>query len=213
MVLSRSSNILGIILKERNIGVRELERLSGVSRTTISNSVNGKREPSVANCEKIAKALNLNVEEIFAVKQPKGFKIKLYNGVFSCKQAEANGLKLTSFNSYTVNKSSLQKLNYNTEKDTKNLIAITLQNSFAPFCFRKGDTLVVDRSLNNVEDGNTYLFCLNGNIYIEKFKNNKNGSLLPCFNSYGGKSITSIKGTIVFGKLLFVEPSSKPIFF
>lgn len=59
---------LKVVLKEKGISVAELTRKIGTSRSMISDIVNGKnqfRNASVENCIKMAKALDMTVEELY----------------------------------------------------------------------------------------------------------------------------------------------------
>ena len=59
---------LKVVLKEKGVSVAELTRKIGTSRSMISDIVNGKnqfRNASVENCIKMAKALDMTVEELY----------------------------------------------------------------------------------------------------------------------------------------------------
>ena len=55
------------ILKEKEISVYRLSKLSGIPETTLNNYKNGS-EPSFKNMDKIAKALNVSLE-VFSLRK------------------------------------------------------------------------------------------------------------------------------------------------
>ena len=60
-----SVNRLRELRQQRNLSLAELSKLTGVSDSSISLIENLKRTPSVRNAMKLAKALNVQVYEIF----------------------------------------------------------------------------------------------------------------------------------------------------
>jgi putative transcriptional regulator len=58
-------NHLNEILETKGIKQSWLVEKTGLNKGTISNVVNSKGEPSISVCLKLAKALNLRVEDIF----------------------------------------------------------------------------------------------------------------------------------------------------
>lgn len=58
-------NNLKEILAKNNIRQSDLVEITGVTKATISNIVNNKFEPSIGVAFKIAKFLNIPIEEIF----------------------------------------------------------------------------------------------------------------------------------------------------
>lgn len=53
------------IRRSKNLSIRELEELSGVSRATINRLENNKFPPSMLALEKIARALECSVKDLF----------------------------------------------------------------------------------------------------------------------------------------------------
>lgn len=53
------------IRRSKNLSIRELEELSGVSKSTINRLENNKFPPSILSLEKIASALECSVKELF----------------------------------------------------------------------------------------------------------------------------------------------------
>lgn len=51
----------------QNKNVTELAKASGVTTVTIANLISGKRKATVKTCNKLAKALNVPVNELFTV--------------------------------------------------------------------------------------------------------------------------------------------------
>lgn len=59
------SNNLKKIRKEKNIGIRELDKISDVSHTIIINIESGKSKNSTINTvKKLAKALDVRIDEL-----------------------------------------------------------------------------------------------------------------------------------------------------
>lgn len=59
------SNNLKKIRKEKNIGIRELDKISGVSHTIIINIESGKsKNPTINTVKKLAKALDVSIDEL-----------------------------------------------------------------------------------------------------------------------------------------------------
>ena len=57
--------LLGEIMFEKNITYPELERLSGVSRSTLHRMANGQKTNSIEHLEQIAKALNMRISDLY----------------------------------------------------------------------------------------------------------------------------------------------------
>lgn len=60
-----NSNILSQIMYENNITYRELSKLSGISISALNNIANFEKEPRQSTMIAIARALNMDVVEIF----------------------------------------------------------------------------------------------------------------------------------------------------
>ena len=58
-------NKLNAIRQERNLSLRELEKISGISRTQLNRIENGQSDPTLKTMCRIAKALNMKIEEVF----------------------------------------------------------------------------------------------------------------------------------------------------
>ena len=58
-------NILNEILYKKNMSYRYLEQLSGVSKSTINRIANFETDPTQSTMIAIARALNMNVTDIF----------------------------------------------------------------------------------------------------------------------------------------------------
>jgi len=67
------------ILRERNVTLSAFAEQVGISQSNLSNYVNGNISPTLETLEKIAKALNISVTELFKEKEALEFQIK-YNG-------------------------------------------------------------------------------------------------------------------------------------
>lgn len=52
------------IRTERGVSLRELEELSGISKSTLNNIENNRTDPTITQLEKIAKALNLKIPDL-----------------------------------------------------------------------------------------------------------------------------------------------------
>ena len=60
-----NSNILSQIMYENNITYRELSKLSGISISALNNIANFEKEPRLSTMIAIARALDMDVVEIF----------------------------------------------------------------------------------------------------------------------------------------------------
>jgi len=90
------------ILKERNLTLSAFAEQVGISQSNLSNYINGNISPTLETLDKIAKALNIRVTELFKENEELEFQIK-YNGkVYAIgkdnlleiiKQKEENGIK------------------------------------------------------------------------------------------------------------------------
>ena len=59
------SNNLKKIRNKKNIGIRELDRISGISHTIIINIESGKsKNPTIDTVKKLAKALDVSIDEL-----------------------------------------------------------------------------------------------------------------------------------------------------
>lgn len=58
-------NRLHEIREEKKLSIRELARRSGVSKTQINEIENGQSDPTLKTMCRIAKALNMKIEDIF----------------------------------------------------------------------------------------------------------------------------------------------------
>jgi len=56
-------NTLKKILAEKSLSIRGLARLSGISRSQLNNYINGKKELSWKNVQKLAKLFNIQLPE------------------------------------------------------------------------------------------------------------------------------------------------------
>ena len=50
---------------DKNISVRKLSLLSGVSKTTINDIENGRRYPNIKHLHDIAKALDMHIDDLY----------------------------------------------------------------------------------------------------------------------------------------------------
>lgn len=62
------------ILKERGLTLKAFSDLSGISQPNLSNYINGNISPTLDTLDKIAKALNIEVQDLFPQKE----HIKIY---------------------------------------------------------------------------------------------------------------------------------------
>lgn len=56
---------LAQIRNSYNLSLRELEKLTGISRTTLNNIENSKSSPNLCELERIAIALKIKIEDIY----------------------------------------------------------------------------------------------------------------------------------------------------
>lgn len=57
--------ILGLVMSRKNISCSKLASLLGVTRQTINNIVNGRRDVTVSKLHEIAKILDVRVKDLF----------------------------------------------------------------------------------------------------------------------------------------------------
>lgn len=57
------------ILKERGLTLKAFADLSGISQPNLSNYINGNISPTLDTLDKIAKALNIEVQDLFPQKE------------------------------------------------------------------------------------------------------------------------------------------------
>lgn len=62
------------ILKERGLTLKAFSELSGISQPNLSNYINGNISPTLDTLDKIAKALDLEIQDLF----PKKDNVKLF---------------------------------------------------------------------------------------------------------------------------------------
>lgn len=67
--IDKIDNHLGKILKDRQISKYNLAKAIGITRQNVTLIINKKSEPSISTCLKIAKYLDLKVEDIFTLKE------------------------------------------------------------------------------------------------------------------------------------------------
>lgn len=53
------------IRKAKGITLKQLEKLSGIGKTTINNIENGVTSPTLLQMEKIARAMNVRITDLF----------------------------------------------------------------------------------------------------------------------------------------------------
>lgn len=57
--------ILNQIMYQKNLSVRQLSIMTGISKSTISNIANGTYSPTMDNMEKLAKALKIRISDLY----------------------------------------------------------------------------------------------------------------------------------------------------
>lgn len=53
------------ILKERGLTLKAFSKMSGISQPNLSNYINGNISPTLETIDKIAKSLNLDIQDLF----------------------------------------------------------------------------------------------------------------------------------------------------
>ncbi len=223
MILSRSKNILGLILQEKNIGIRELERLSGVSRTAVSNIVHGKSEPSLKTCQKIADALNVNVDDIFGLSHYYNntledssfnknisylskkhiYAIKLYENLSSYTSLQKQDYQLFKLDSF-----ALKQAGYNAQENiNESIIAIAMKDSSMQPSIRKNELLFIDTSAKEIEDSKIYVLEYENTTMVRKLYKEQNSLRAKTFDSNIGMLIENIEDVHIFGRVVFIKPS------
>lgn len=67
------------ILKQRGLTLKTFSEMSGISQPNLSNYINGNISPTLDTLEKIAKALDVDVQDLFPQKEEVRFFAQ-YNG-------------------------------------------------------------------------------------------------------------------------------------
>ncbi|MBD5550442.1 MAG: helix-turn-helix transcriptional regulator [Lachnospiraceae bacterium] len=57
--------LLDKVMYEKNVSVRQLEIMSGVPRSTINDIMSGRTSPRLNTLEKLARALNCQITDLF----------------------------------------------------------------------------------------------------------------------------------------------------
>lgn len=57
--------LLGEIMYKKNLSVRQLSLMTGISKSTISNIANETYSPTMDNMEKLAKALKIRISDLY----------------------------------------------------------------------------------------------------------------------------------------------------
>ena len=57
--------LLAKIMYEKNISVRQLSSMTGISKSTINNIANETYSPTMENMEKLAKALKIHISDLY----------------------------------------------------------------------------------------------------------------------------------------------------
>jgi DNA-binding Xre family transcriptional regulator len=65
----RAANTLVLIMKNRRVSGRELSEITGISRSAVSQIVNGRLLPTDDELEKICRALQVTPEQIYPIPQ------------------------------------------------------------------------------------------------------------------------------------------------
>jgi transcriptional regulator with XRE-family HTH domain len=65
----RASNTLVLIMKNRRVSGRKLSEITGISRSAVSQIVNGRLLPTDDELEKICAALDVTPEQIYPLRQ------------------------------------------------------------------------------------------------------------------------------------------------
>lgn len=69
------------VLKEKRVTVVSLAETIGVAQPSMSNIVNGRTTPSLDTLRKIAKALDVAIQELFAVPNNELYGLVQYKGI------------------------------------------------------------------------------------------------------------------------------------
>ena len=57
--------LLAKIMYEKNVSVRQLSLMTGISKSTINNIANETYSPTMENMEKLAKALKIRISDLY----------------------------------------------------------------------------------------------------------------------------------------------------
>lgn len=82
------------ILKERGLTLKAFADLSGISQSNLSNYINGNISPTLETLDKIAKSLDLEVQDLFPDKQKQDIKFYAVIGDKKYQITESDILKI-----------------------------------------------------------------------------------------------------------------------
>ncbi len=225
--MANNTNNLAHILAIKNKGSNEFARDVGLSTSGMSDIINGKVNPRPATKLKIASALNMKVEEIFGVASydcaksvnnnilqdvevgyvttQSSYAIRLYSNLVSHCDLEEQDYVI-----HCLNKLDLEKIDYKAKESiTKDIIAFAMKDSSMQPIIRQDDILFIDTSIQEIEDSKVYVFEYDNTLYIKQLIKEKDNQLrATTFSSSKGILIENIEDVHIFGRVVFIIPSS-----
>ncbi|WP_439862278.1 XRE family transcriptional regulator [Pseudomonas sp. MBLB4136] len=163
----------------------ELARLSAIPRRTLEYYLTGEREPKVARCVEIAKAVGVDIgwlasgegemrpsQSSGASADDKYVYVPLYDARCSAGDGAWNeGAKIWTHLAFT--RYSLQRKGLNPD----NLSAIQVNGDSMEPLLDDGDTVLIDHKRNSLEGEGIYVIHLDDHLYAKRLQRQFDGSL------------------------------------
>lgn len=163
----------------------ELSRLTAIPRRTLEYYLTGEREPKVARCVEIAKAVGVDIgwlasgegemrplQSDASQDDDKYAYIPLYDARISAGHgswsAGARILTHLAFTRYSLRKKGL---------DPANLSAVQIDGDSNEPLLNDGDTVMVDHSRGGVEGEAFYVICLDDHLYAKRLQRQIGGGV------------------------------------
>jgi|SRR3990167_6478636 len=163
----------------------ELSRLTAIPRRTLEYYLTGEREPKVARCVEIAKAVGVDIgwlasgegemrplQSDASQDDDKYAYIPLYDARISAGHgswsAGARILTHLAFTRYSLRKKGL---------DSSNLSAVQVDGDSMEGLLSDGDTVMVDHSRNTLEGEAVYVICLDDHLYAKRLQKQFDGAV------------------------------------
>lgn len=182
---------------------KELATLTGITPALISRYEQGKGNPRAETVERLAEALEIQVEQLLEAQANNDF-IKF--PVLSDVQEEpkiSGGMEIDSWKNLTLPRDSI-KFNGN----PSNLVATeVIGNSMEPL-LNRGDLVLFDKSQTDIADGGIYCFMFHDIVRIKKLSLSLHGDwVISSINSaeYPDEILSKqdLKNMYIFGRVVW----------
>ena len=187
---------------EKGISQEELAELIGVTKSTISQWEQGKKQPR--------KKFEIKLENLFTNQNKSSsliesdkidnyiFKIPYYENI----KASAGGGTINEYSEYKL--IQINHLPKNTNKN--NLFCITVTGDSMEPVLKHGSIVIVDKNITDIIDGNMYVFRQDDFLRVKKFSYEKHKIKISSYNSnYSTEyySVDEIQSLQILGKVIY----------